>query len=107
MFSLAIPCQAKHLHHENYYQNIYCNGIKEYRLPDKTRIDCLTDNEVIEFDFAEKWAEGIGQVLHYSRMTNKQPTIMLIIEKESDYRYLKRLKPIADKENIKIRLLFP
>ena len=34
----------------------------------------------IEFDFAEKWAESIGQALHYSFMTGKRAKVVLILE---------------------------
>ena len=30
------------------------NGIEEYELPDKTKVDLLTDKYAIEFDFANK-----------------------------------------------------
>jgi len=33
---------------------------KEDRLPDKTRIDCLTTTHAVEHDFGSKWAEAIG-----------------------------------------------
>ena len=37
-------------YHEADYVNEYCEGKIEYRLPDKTRVDCLTDEYAIEFD---------------------------------------------------------
>ncbi len=43
--------QAKHLHKEKYYQNIIYNKFKgqtEYKLSDKTRVDCLTSTLAIE-----------------------------------------------------------
>ena len=79
------------------------NGIKEYTLPDKTRIDCLTSSYAIEVDFAKKWAESIGQSLYYGLMTNKRPGILLIMEKpKKDIRHLKRLKKVAEIQNIRI-----
>lgn len=54
--------------YERDYQNEFCiNGIKEYRLPDKTRVDCLTEEYAIEIDFAKsgKVFEGISQALYY------------------------------------------
>jgi hypothetical protein len=56
---------ASNVHPEAYYQDKWCSvnkGQTEYRLEDNTRVDCLTDTHAIEFDFAEKWAESIGQV---------------------------------------------
>ena len=69
---------------ENVYQTKWCDemcGIKEYRLVDKTRIDCLTKTHAIEFDFAYKVYESIGQALYYSIQTQKKPGVVLIVEK--------------------------
>lgn len=88
---------AKHLHSEKYYQNIWCNerqGKTEQVLSDRTRCDCITDNYAVEVDFAPKWAESIGQALHYSIMTGKSAGILLIIEKESDWKYYFRVLEI-------------
>ncbi len=50
-------------------------------LPDKARVDCVTDTHAIEFDFAKKWGESIGQALYYATILNKQAGIVLIMEK--------------------------
>lgn len=48
----------------------YCKGmITEFTNPDRTRTDCISDTHAIEVDFSEKWAEAIGQALHYSLWT--------------------------------------
>jgi len=102
----SIVLNAKHLHKEKYYQKIFCNkmnGVMEYTLRDKTRIDCLTSSYAIEVDFANKWAESIGQSLYYGLMTNKKPGILLIMEKpKKDIRYLKRLKKVVEIQKIRI-----
>ena len=75
---------VKHKHHESSYQRAWCsmhNGVEEYENSDKTRVDCLTDTHAVEFDFANKWAESIGQALHYQRMTGKRAKVVLILEK--------------------------
>ena len=82
------------------YVDAYCNGQIEYILPDKTRVDCLTDEYAIEFDFAKKWAESIGQSLYYAKMTNKKPAVAIIIKKPSDRKYIDRIKKVD--KNIKI-----
>lgn len=98
---LCLPCQAKHNYPEKWYQNEFCNGQKEVILPDKTRVDCLTIDYAIEFDFAEKWAECVGQALFYAEKTNKTPACFLIIENpEKDLKHLKRLELLAKKYNI-------
>lgn len=92
-------CIAKHLHPEKYYQAEWCNrywGEMEYKLKDKTRVDCLTKNYAVEFDFAPKWAECVGQTLYYSIMTRKNPACVIIIEKPEDFKYFYRIKRVAD-----------
>ena len=92
---------------ERYYQAIMCNkldGIMEYRLQDRTRVDCLTDNYAIEVDWAKKWAEGIGQALYYAQMTNRKPAVALIVGKK-DKKFLKRLETVANKFDIRIIIL--
>ena len=94
---LVLPVEAKRNHPESYYQDKYCTGIKEYVLPDKTRVDCLTDEYAIEFDFANKWSESIGQALYYAKMTGKKPAVYLIMENaEKDKKYLKRIQSLAN-----------
>ena len=100
---------GKHIYKEREYQECFCSkagGVTEYVLPDMTRVDCLTDDYAIEFDFAEKWAESIGQALYYSIMTGRKPGIVLIIEGNGE-RYLKRLRTVAEKLNIKVWTITP
>ena len=85
---------------EKDYVNKYCNGYKEFVLSDKTRIDCLTDEYAIEYDYAKKWAESIGQALYYAKKTGKKPAVALILQKPSDIKYVNRVKEAA--ENITI-----
>ena len=85
------------LHPEKYYQDKWCleqGGQVEVRLPDRTRCDCLTENNAIEFDFGSKWAEAIGQALYYSTQTGKRAGIVLILEKESDRKYWFRMMKV-------------
>ena len=80
---------------ESYYVDQWCTsdfGRKEAILWDMTRVDCLTKDYAIEFDFAKKWAESIGQSLYYSKMTGKPPAVVLILTSPADYRYVKRLE---------------
>ncbi len=84
-----------------------CNKLKgkiEYRLPDKTRVDCLTDEYAIEVDWAKKWAEGIGQTLYYASITNKKPAVALIVA-EGEERFVKRLTTVANEFDIKVIIL--
>lgn len=93
------------MHKEKYYQQQFCKemrGIQEYRLKDSSRVDCLTSEYAIEVDFANKWAEAVGQSLYYSLMTGKQAGIYLIIETPKEEKYLYRLNKVAKKFNIKV-----
>ena len=92
-------------YNERHYQTQLCNeldGEMEFVLEDRTRVDCLTNEYAIEVDFAKKWAESIGQSLHYAHMTGKKPAVGLIIDSRKDKRYLKRLKSIANKYGIEV-----
>jgi len=53
---------------------------------------------------ASKWAEGIGQSLHYSTMTGKEAGLILILKKPEDIRYVSRVKHILLIKSIKINL---
>ena len=80
---ILIPAEAKRLYPEAEYQKFWCdknNGIIEFRLNDKSRVDCLTDSLAVEVDFANKWSECIGQALYYGFMTGKRPKVVLILE---------------------------
>jgi len=91
----ALPAYAKHQHPEKYYQEIWCakkKGIIEYKLDDKTRVDCLTVKYAVEVDFAPKWHECIGQALYYAKKTKRIPACLLILENADDTRFLKRLR---------------
>ena len=91
---------------EAYYANLWCRnefGKQEVLLWDNTRVDCLTKDYAIEFDFAHKWAESIGQSLYYAKMTGKKPAVVLILTDLKDYRYVKRVERLDN--GIKIFLI--
>ena len=100
-----------HPHNESSYQHAYCtshNGIEEYQLLDKTKIDCLTNNYAIEFDFANKWQESIGQALHYGLISGKKPKIILILDKKYKSQqmvYYERVKKIGLIYNIDVEYI--
>ena len=91
---------------EAYYVNQWCTsdfGRKEAVLWDMTRVDCLAKDYAIEFDFAKKWAESIGQSLYYSKLTGKKPAVALILTSPTDYKYVKRIERLDN--GIKIFLI--
>lgn len=105
------PVQAARLYTEKTYQQYWCNkygGITEVKLPDDTRVDCVLVDYAIEFDFANKWSEAIGQSLYYGHCMNKKAGVVLILEDaEKDVRYLKRLMTVANLHNITVWTITP
>lgn len=101
VFPLCVFAQTpkNHQYFEKDYQRVWCNthcGSMEVILPDKARVDCVTKTHAIEFDFAPKWAESIGQALYYGRVLHKTLGIVLIIENaEKDQKYINRVKAVA------------
>lgn len=77
---------------EKDYVDKYCKGTKEYVLPDKTRIDCVWDEYAIEYDWAQKWAESVGQSLYYAQMTGLKPAVAIIMKSPEDEKYIKRIQ---------------
>lgn len=102
---------AKTLYYEKDYQKVWCSengGQTEVVLADKTRVDCVTEAYAIEFDFAKKWGESIGQALYYGLVLNKKPGIVLIIENpKQDYKYVNRVTKVAQQHNIKLWTITP
>ena len=84
------------------YVHAYCKGTEEYVLPDKTRVDCLTETHACEFDWAKKWCEGFGQALWYSYNTGKKPCLVLILKSDKDYVYFNRAKILCDKYGVSL-----
>lgn len=93
------PAYITHNHNESSYQHAWCsmhNGVEEYKNKDCTRVDCLTETHAVEFDFANKWAESIGQALHYQRMTGRKAKIVLILENpKREMIYYKRVESLG------------
>ena len=99
--TLLLPDKANagNEHPEKWYQERWCaekGGEMEVVLPDRTRCDCLTTTNAVEFDFGPKWAEAIGQALYYSIQTGKRAGVVLILEKSTDRRYWIRLNSVIE-----------
>ncbi len=91
----CIDVDAARLHTERYYQDIDCQsrgGQAEYILPDRTRVDCLTEDAAIEHDFATKWYECITQSMHYAMQTGTRSVCVLILENDTDVKYFHRAR---------------
>ncbi len=104
---LVLPSvYAKRIHPEKWYQQIWCaehKGQTEVRLADRTRCDCLTEEYAIEFDFGSKWAEAIGQALHYANKTGKAAGIVLILESDKDEKYWERMNSVIEAYSLPIK----
>lgn len=100
-----------HPHSESSYQHAWCSahhGVEEYENTDKTRVDCLTDTHAVEFDFANKYYEAVGQSLHYGIMTGKKPKVVLILDGKyfnEQMRYFERVKKIGKVYNIDVEYI--
>jgi hypothetical protein len=106
---LVAGCAHKPLHEKD-YQHWWCErhgGEREYRLPDNTRIDCLTREYAVEVEYAAKWAESIGQSLYYAYSTGRKPAVLLIVQETEDERFLKRLRVVAKEQGIKVWTVRP
>lgn len=101
----AMPAaEARHKMPEKWYQQQFCGGAQEVRLSDGTRVDCLTDEYAVEFDFAPKWAEAVGQSLYYAQKTKKKPGIVLIVEHRQWMKYVENVADLC--QRLGITLLF-
>lgn len=106
LISLTAFSQKKH---EKYYQSIIAERMHaktEIVLDDKTRADIVTDTFAIEVDFAHKWAESIGQSLHYAHKLHKKAGILLIVDGAKDDRFIQILMPDADQLGITVWVIF-
>lgn len=79
-------------------------GREEVRMSDNTRADIVTATHAIEVDFAEKWAESIGQSLHYAGLRKLHAGVLLIVDEDDDARYLKRWKAVVENHHLPIDL---
>ena len=102
---------SSHVFLEKDSQKAWCSaqqGKMEVILPDKARVDCVLPEYAIEFDFASKWGEAIGQSLYYGAVLNRKPGIVLIMENGSkDNKYLERLNKVANTHGITVWTMAP
>lgn len=107
-FASAYSTFAGRLLPESAYQSNFAktitNAQTEVIAPDGTRCDILTTEYAIEVDFADKWAEAIGQSLNYAIQFNKKAGIVLIAESQKDYKYAIRLNTIINHYKLPIKL---
>ena len=102
---MANVVEAKHFQYERVYQDAWCSARgyqTEVRMTDGTRCDAISATHAIEFDFAAKRYEAVGQALHYSRLTGLKAGIVLIVEKDKDMKYVEGMKLDIEHFNLNI-----
>lgn len=75
---------------ELYWSELFCQeqlGETEVRTASGKRVDCLTDTQAWEMDYASKFYQGVGQALYYGWETGREPALVLLVEQPKDYRY--------------------
>lgn len=80
---------------EGDYVNKFCSGEIEKRTSTGLRVDCVQGGYAMEYDWAHKWAECIGQGLEYGRSEGLEAACVLIVKSDRDFRYVKRLNRIV------------
>lgn len=86
------------------FVNHYCEGVIEYRLLDRTRVDCLEEYYATEYDWAKNWYQAIGQSLYYAMHTGKRAGVVLIIRDDKEYRFPDRAYRTIQHYNLPITL---
>ena len=113
ILTLAISILFSHayaIENEDYYNRQFCtqeSGQAEYKLPDRSRIDCLTDTHAFEADWADglKVYESIGQSLYYAAETGKKPGILLLVRKRNSEKHIRKVKRVIESWNLPIKLI--
>ena len=95
---LSFPSDALEARSEDDHVKEWCtknNGEMEYSFKDRTRVDCLTSTYAVEFKLAEEWQEvvrSVGQVIHYARMAERRPGIVLVVREKDECKWARRLE---------------
>lgn len=106
----ATVANAQRAQVEDYYNEIWCTengGQIEVMTEQGTRVDCLLDGYAVEADFDTKWAEGLGQALHYSAEFDRRGAVLLIVQNHdgSDRsRYIERLSSTIEKMCLHVQI---
>jgi hypothetical protein len=81
------------------YRDNHCGLVKgqtELRNSDGTYTDCYLPDQSIEYDFARKWYECLGQAMHYARLNRNAAVCLLIVEKPTDQKYVDRADKLVE-----------
>lgn len=107
----AVMCETTTQGQERKYQHMYAEiiqGETEVVLKDGTRADIVTDTHVFEVDWMDKWAEGLGQALHYATVTGKRAGLILLCKKLDNIDKVCYIYAIKDKYklDLTVRVLY-
>ena len=109
---IATPAWAQRAQKEDFYSELWCDsraGKSEVKTSQGTRVDCLLPDYAVEVDFDNKWAEGLGQALHYGVEFDRQPAVLLIIKdhdgKNRD-KYKQRLESTIDGADLGVKVFY-
>ena len=110
LLTALIIQSAYALENEDYYNRKFCtqeSGQAEYMLPDRSRVDCLTDTHAFEADWADglKVYESIGQSLYYAAETGKKPGILLLVRKKNSDKHIRKVKRVIENWSLPIKLV--
>jgi len=73
----------------------------EVRLEDGTICDLVSDTYAIEVEYPRKWAESVGQAVHYGDMLNKKSAIILLLsDPAKEWQFLVRCARLCGKLGI-------
>ena len=73
-------------------------------LSDKTICGCLTETHAIVFASEDNWLECIGKAFHSAVLTEKQPGLVLIMEKEEENPHIQKVNAIIERFDLPITM---
>ena len=97
---------------EDFYAELWCDsqgGVSEVRTSQGTRADCVLPDYAVEVDFDNKWAEGLGQALHYGVEFDRQPAVLLIMKDHDGKdrsKYKQRLESTIKGANLNVKVFY-
>ena len=71
-------------------------------LSDKTICGCLTETHAVVFASEDNWLESIGKSLHSAILTEKQPGLVLFMEKEEENLHIQKVNAIIERFDLPI-----
>ena len=113
LFALIVSAEAvETLKSESDFVTKWCDemgGKEEYLLDERSRIDCELENYSVEFDWAEKGDECVGQANRYSYNTGNFGMCMLIfketLSRPNKVKFFRRTKEASHGTNVEIRCM--